>query len=178
MQYLCILAAITLPSVIVQESKAAVSSGCIAEVYTGEICQSVLAASQSCIPGRNDSTEVFIQSIASIPQELVEQQLIGLFQFVTPSPECGGELLSFLCVEAFSGFCDPTGTVYRTSRPDCERITTTVCAVEFLQLLPLIEARGADLSCNTFPASSTICNCEYNTWDGHGTCVVYRHLLA
>ena len=107
---------------------------------------------------------MFIQSIASIPQELVEQQLIELLQFVTPSPECEGELLSFLCVEAFSGFCNSNGTVHRTSRPDCERITTTVCAAEFLQLLPLLEARGADLSCDTFPASSTICNCEYNTW--------------
>ena len=149
----------------IQESAVA---ECIAEEYTGEVCQSVLAARQSCIPSRGNSTEVFV----SLVQQQQELQLLILLEFTTPSPECEAELLPFLCVEAFSGFCDSEGAVHRTTRQECERVTTRTCAAEFRQLL---EARVFELSCDAFPDSSTICNSKSYVRNNHGIvhCVIY-----
>ena len=133
---------------------------CYAEVYTGEACQSVLAARQSCIPGRENSTEMSVSLTPSL-QGLVEEQLVGLLTLITPSPDCESELQSFLCVEAFAGFCDSTGTVHRTTRQECERLTNTVCAAEIQLILPLLEANGFKLSCDTFPDSSSMCSSKY-----------------
>ena len=138
---------------------------CSAEVYTGEVCQSVLAARQSCILGRENSAEVFVTQTQPL-QVLVEQELVGL-QVIPLSPDCEGELLSFLCVEAFGGFCDGTGTVHRTTRQECERITTTVCAAEFEIILPLLESRGFETSCDAFPESSGLCTSKLRLHDTH-----------
>ena len=97
----------------------------------------------------------------------VEQQFAQLLMSVTPSPVCETELLSFLCVEAFAGLCDGNGVVHRTTRQECERITTTVCAEEFQILLPILEANGFALSCDTFPNSSSICASKLNQSHNH-----------
>lgn len=135
--------------------------------YTGEICQTALLARQSCIPGREDSTEVSVALTSSL-QTVVERQFALLPMSDTPNSTCERELLSFLCVEAFAGLCDDNGTVHRTTRRECERVTSTVCAAEFL---PQLKANGFALSCDTFPTSSSICTtttsklnyCTYNT---------------
>ena len=119
----------------------------------------MLAARQSCIPGRENSTEVSVSLTPSL-QRLVEEQLVGLLTLITPSPDCESELQSFLCVEAFVGFCDSTGTVHRTTRQECERLTNTVCAAE-IQLILSLEANGFKVSCDTFPDSSSICSSKY-----------------
>lgn len=138
--------------------------------YTGEVCQSVLLARQSCIPGRENSTAVSV-SLSPSQHTTVEQQFAQLLMSVTPSPSCNTELQSFLCVEAFAGLCDGNGAVQRTTRQECERITTTVCAAEFQIILPKLEADGFALSCDTFPNSSSICTSKFslshnynNTW--------------
>ena len=66
-------------------------------------------------------------------------------------------MLAFLCLEALSGFCDSTGAVHRASRQECERVTTITCEAEFLQILPLLQDRGIDLSCDDFPEESSVC---------------------
>jgi hypothetical protein len=132
-------------------------------MYTGEFCRPVLAARQSCIAGRENSSEVLVLLEESL-QTVVEQQLVLLLQIVPPSPECGDELLAFLCIEAFSGFCDPTGTVHRTSRRDCERITTTTCAAEFQQILPILQSRGLGVSCDAFPEDTGICSSKMHSY--------------
>ena len=124
----------------------------------GEVCQSILVDRQRCIPSRENTSEVYVLLTPSL-QAIVEQQLLDLLQIITPSPECEGQLLAFLCVEAFSGFCDSTGIVHRTTRQECEVVTSEVCAAEF----PLLEGSGFDLSCDTFPEITNICNCKLVT---------------
>ena len=126
---------------------------CSAEVYSGELCRAVLTARQSCIPGRENSSEVLVLLTPSL-QPVVEQQL----QLVQPSPECGEELLAFLCLEALAGFCDSSGAVHRSSRQECERVTTRTCAREFLQILPKLQESGTDMSCESFPEESSVCS--------------------
>ena len=126
-------------------------------MYSGELCRTVLAASQSCIPGRENSSEVLVV-LTEQQQALVEQQLDTLLQFVPTSAGYGDELLTFLCLEAFSGFCDTAGAVHRTSRQDCQRITTTTCAAEFQLILPILQTGGVDVSCDAFPEDSSICS--------------------
>ena len=92
----------------------------------GEVCQSILVDRQRCIPSRENTSEVYVLLTPSL-QAIVEQQLLDLLQIITPSPECEGQLLAFLCVEAFSGFCDSTGIVHRTTRQECEVVTSEVC---------------------------------------------------
>ena len=128
----------------------------------GEVCQSILVDRQRCIPNRENTSEVYVFLTPSL-HAIVEQQLLDLLQFITPSPECEGQLLAFLCVEAFSGFCDSTGIVHRTTRQECEVVTSEVCAAEF----PLLEVSGFDLSCDTFPEITNICNCKLSTYTPH-----------
>ena len=130
---------------------------CSAEVYSGELCRPVLTARQSCIPGRENSSEVLVLLTPSL-RPVVEQQLTILLQLVQPSPECGEELLAFLCLEALAGFCDSSGAVHRSSRQECERVTTRTCAREFLQILPILQESGTDMSCESFPEESSVCS--------------------
>ena len=132
----------------------------------GEVCQSILVDRQRCIPSRENTSEVYVFLTPSL-QAIVEQQLLDLLQFITPSPECEGQLLAFLCVEAFSGFCDSTGIVHRTTRQECEVVTSEVCAAEFEVIFPLLEVSGFDLSCDTFPEITNICNCKLSTYTPH-----------
>ena len=132
--------------------------------YIGEVCRSVLLARQSCIPGRENSSAVSVSLTTSL-QTTVEQQFAQLLMSVTSntqSPICKTEFLSFLCVEAFAGLCDGNGVVHRTTRQECERITATVCAAELQILLPILEASGFALFCDTFPNSSSICASKLN----------------
>ena len=144
------------------------AADCSAELYIGEECQSVLAARQSCIPGRENSAEVFVL-LPQSQQVILEQQLAALQQLVTVSPDCESELLSFLCVEVFGGFCDGASAVHRTTRQECERITTTVCATEFQQILPLLKTGGFELSCDTFPESTSICTSKSDSTHAHAS---------
>ena len=91
-------------------------------------------------------------------QAVVEQELAQLFLLIQTSPECGDGLLEFLCLEAFSGLCDPFGAVQRTLRIDCERITTRTCAAELQLILPILQSRGIAVSCDSFPEESSACS--------------------
>ena len=129
----------------------------MAEVYTGKVCQSQLAARQSCIPGREANSEVLV-SLTPSEQSLAEQQLGRLLARVSPSPRCRRELTAFLCVEMMGGFCNGAGVVHRPSRGECERLSTTVCATEFQIVQSLFEASGSELTCDSFPDASSICS--------------------
>ena len=80
-------------------------------------------------------------------------------------------------MEAFVGFCDSTGTVHRTTRQECERLTNTVCAAEIQLILPLLEANGFKLSCDTFPDSSSICSSMSNITARMGIILLNNTLL-
>jgi hypothetical protein len=127
---------------------------CTGEVYRGDICRTFLAARQSCIPGRENSAEILVVLTES-QQAIFEQGLSALRPFLSTSPECGDELLEFFCLEA--GLCDPAGVIQRTSRQECERITTRTCATEFQQVLPILQGGGLDVACDTFPEESSAC---------------------
>ena len=132
---------------------------CTAEIYIGDVCQSILIDRQRCIPSRENASEVYIPISQSL-QAIAEWKLIDILQSITPSPECEGQLLAFLCVEAFSGFCDSTGIVHKTTRQECELVTSEVCAAEFEIISPLLEDSVFHLSCNTFTEINSICNCK------------------
>ena len=104
-------------------------------------------------------------------QAIAEWQLIDILQSITPSPECEGQLLAFFCVEAFSGFCDSTGIVHKTTRQECELVTSEVCAAEFEIIFPLLEESVFHLSCNTFPEINSICNCKLSV---HNACDIHN----
>ena len=116
----------------------------------------MLAARQSCIPGRERSSDILV-ALPESQHAIAEQELAQLLLLPT-SPQCGDELLQFFCLEAFSGFCDPSGTVQRTSRQECERITTVTCAAEFQLILLTLQSRGISVSCDSFPQNSSACN--------------------
>jgi hypothetical protein len=143
---------------------------CTGEVYRGDICRTFLAARQSCIPGRENSAEILVVLTES-QQAIFEQGLSALRPFLSTSPECGDELLEFFCLEA--GLCDPAGVIQRTSRQECERITTRTCATEFQQVLPILQGGGLDVACDTFPEESSACTTRH----GHGIylCTVTPH---
>ena len=136
-----------------------IEAECTVEIYMGEVCQSTLIDRQRCIQGRENTSEVYVSITPSL-QAIVEQQLLDLLEFITPSPECKGQLLAFLCVEAFSGFCDSTGIVHRTTRQECEIVTSEVCAAEFEVIFPLLKVSGFYFSCDGLPEITNICNCK------------------
>ena len=128
------------------------AAGCVAELYTGEICRAELAVRQACVPGRESSQEVFV-SLSATQQAIEEQKLQSLLTLLNPRPSCARELNLFLCTVVFGGLCDTEGRAHQPTREECETLISTVCAVEYRTTLQVFGL----LNCSSFPASSHIC---------------------
>ena len=102
---------------------------------------------QSCLPERQNDSDVFIPS--DVDQEMREEQAQLLFtelQLLSPSEECEREFKSFWCLLLF-GMCDGNGQRRLPSRDHCIQLQTDTCA----DVLPLPDYIMNALGFNTNP---------------------------
>ena len=102
---------------------------------------------QSCLPERQNDSDVFIPS--DVDQEMREEQAQLLFtelQLLGPSEECEREFKSFWCLLLF-GVCDGSGQRRLPSRDHCVQLHNNTCA----EVLPLSDDIIESLSFSTSP---------------------------
>ena len=82
---------------------------------------------QSCLPERQNDSDVFIPS--DVDQEMREEQAQLLFTELSPSEECEREFKSFWCLLLF-GVCDGRGQRRLPSRDHCIQLQNNTCKWE------------------------------------------------
>ena len=127
---------------------------CSAEPYTGPMCLLELQDWQSCLPEKQNDSDVFIPS--DVDQELREEQAQLLFtriQFLNPSQDCQRDFKSFWCLLLY-GICDGGGQRRLPSRNFCIQMQTESCAevIEIAKNIPDYAEIIQD--CNLFRLSS------------------------
>ena len=112
------------------------------EPYSGEVCRDELVSLQLCLFDTTASST----SISLDFSEEMAMLLVNGLSFLSPSEECLGELLPFLCLALFP-LCDPDNNLRTISRADCLSLRDEICvdtwrmAVQFLGsgVLPICE---------------------------------------
>ena len=118
------------------------------EPYSGEVCRDELVSLQLCLFDTTASSPS-LNIPTSISQDFSEEMamlLVNGLSFLSPSEECLGELLPFLCLALFP-LCDPDNNLRTISRADCLSLRDEICvdtwrmAVQFLGsgVLPICE---------------------------------------
>ena len=124
--------------------------------YTGTMCSAQLLALQSCIPGRESTSVVYISS--TIDQTTVESQVsttingLGLLQ---PSMECQAVVVPFLCLFYF-GLCDDSGMLYGPSSETCVTLSTDTCQREWAIAVQILGENVLPM-CDTFEETDINC---------------------
>ena len=130
-------------------------SACSAVVYNGEVCRAHLEILQDCLPGRNDSSDIYVNSSNSEMEHHVGQLLSGL-NFLNPTPECREAVEPFLCLYVF-GLCDSSGELYLPSSGECETLTTETCAREWTMVQSFLPNVQLPM-CESLLEKSPTCN--------------------
>ena len=86
-------------------------------------------------------------------ESTASQILLGLDNFIKPTPECRELVVPFLCLYQF-GLCDMSGIFIQPTIAQCEEIRDVVCRTEWATALRF----GIDLpDCGIFPMESPSC---------------------
>ena len=96
------------------------------------MCKVALQEQQCHLPGRGDSSTVYIHS-GSTNQVLLEKNLtsqLQLFETLAPSPNCLSAIFPFMCSYTFI-LCDEIGTLHRPSSEQCVYIRNVTCKSEW-----------------------------------------------
>ena len=130
------------------------------ELYEGQVCQQALQDIQSCIPGTENCSRVYIPSTGGKQQDLEEhaRKLIVLgLQLLQPSPQCEEDAASLLCLYIFK-LCDSNGTLYQPLASECEMVRSYTCVLEWKTTEMFLGTTKLP-DCATLPAESAL-NCQ------------------
>lgn len=129
---------------------------CLPQPYTGSICLLELQEWQSCLPEKQNYSDVFIPT--DVDQELREEQahlLFTVLQLLNPSEECQREFKTFWCLLLFS-VCDG-GQKRLPSSEQCFQLQTDTCTDIITIATAVPEYSEIIQNCNNFRLNNPLC---------------------
>ena len=132
-------------------------------IYTGTQCLQHL---QSCLPGEQNTSEIFISNRID-DQSLLEDDIDSILYFldllIQPSDECRRRVVPFLCLYTF-GLCDEYGVDYRPKVTECSDIRDNVCESEWQEANSALVSFGMPPlpDCSTFSDDGLVCSSDNN----------------
>lgn len=129
---------------------------CSPQPYTGSLCLLELQDWQSCLPERQNNSDVFIPS--DVDQETREELAHLLFtglQLLSPNEECQREFKAFWCLLLF-GVCDG-GRKRLPSSKQCFQLQTDTCADIIRIATAVPEYAEIVQNCNNFRFNNPLC---------------------
>ena len=132
--------------------------------YTGTHC---LQSLHNCLPGEQNTSEIFISNLIddqSLLEDGIETLLFSLEFLIRPSDECRKRVVPFLCLYTF-GICDENSVDYRPKATECSDIRDNVCESEWQEANSALVSFGMPTlpDCSTFSDDGLVCssdNCE------------------
>ena len=126
--------------------------------YNGSTCLLELQEWQSCLPERQNDSDVLISSdVEQDVQEEKLQMLLAGLQSLYPSEGCMTAFRSFWCLVLF-GLCDGSGQRQLPSYEECITLQAKSCAVEKLIASGIPELAPLFQECAIFRLNTPVCS--------------------
>lgn len=129
---------------------------CSPQPYTGSICLLELQEWQTCLPKKQNDSDVFIPS--DVDQELREEQahlLFTVLQLLNPNEKCQKEFKNFWCLLLF-GVCDG-GEKRLPSSKQCLELQMDTCTDIITIATAAPEYTEIIQNCNNFRLNNPLC---------------------
>ena len=130
---------------------------CSPQQYNGSTCILELQDWQSCLPDRQNASDVLISS--DVEQSVQEEKLQLLFaglQSLHPSEGCRTAFRSFWCLVLFS-LCDGSDHRRLPSYGECVTLQTKSCAVERQIASSIPELASLFQECEVYRLNTPVC---------------------